>query len=286
MVGNLRRHTRHSKIALDGTAPPRVAGQGLGELGSCIPWVGGRCRSPEHQPRETAMSPQRARMIEDMILAGLAAGDAARLPPGGPAAGRVLPSLAGPAQRRRCPGLPARPAPARRGARDVPDRPYGLRFLFRETLGRDWALFGEKKHRLPRQKRLPDVAAGRSGPPPSRPIRNPVHRTCFALMYACGLRICEATTLEVDAIDRAPWSCVLSARATRSGWCRCPSRFSTIWSRVAGPSQPPLAVPQPPRRRADQPSRAVAGPSPQAAAAAGFLPRVTPHALRHLTRRD
>ncbi|HXQ22364.1 MAG TPA: tyrosine-type recombinase/integrase [Candidatus Acidoferrales bacterium] len=34
-------------------------------------------------------------------------------------------------------------------------------------------------------------------------IRNPVHKTCLAVMYACGLRISEATTLEVGAIDRA-----------------------------------------------------------------------------------
>ena len=34
-------------------------------------------------------------------------------------------------------------------------------------------------------------------------IRNPIHKTCLAVMYACGLRISEASTLEVDAIDRA-----------------------------------------------------------------------------------
>jgi len=32
-------------------------------------------------------------------------------------------------------------------------------------------------------------------------VRNPVHKACFALMYACGLRISEAATLEVGAID-------------------------------------------------------------------------------------
>jgi site-specific recombinase XerD len=31
-------------------------------------------------------------------------------------------------------------------------------------------------------------------------IRNPVHRACFGLMYACGLRITEAASLEVGAI--------------------------------------------------------------------------------------
>jgi len=36
-----------------------------------------------------------------------------------------------------------------------------------------------------------------------RRIRNPTHKTCFAIMYACGLRISEAATLEVGAIDKA-----------------------------------------------------------------------------------
>jgi integrase/recombinase XerC len=34
-------------------------------------------------------------------------------------------------------------------------------------------------------------------------IRNPIHKTSLALMYACGLRISEAATLEVSAIDGA-----------------------------------------------------------------------------------
>jgi len=36
-----------------------------------------------------------------------------------------------------------------------------------------------------------------------RRVRNPIHKTCFAVMYACGLRIGEAATLEVGAIDKA-----------------------------------------------------------------------------------
>jgi site-specific recombinase XerD len=34
-------------------------------------------------------------------------------------------------------------------------------------------------------------------------IRNPVHKTCLAVIYACGPRISEATTLEVGSVDRA-----------------------------------------------------------------------------------
>src|SRR5499427_2486942 len=33
---------------------------------------------------------------------------------------------------------------------------YGIQFLYRNTLGRDWALFSKKKIRQPKQKRLPN----------------------------------------------------------------------------------------------------------------------------------
>jgi site-specific recombinase XerD len=36
-----------------------------------------------------------------------------------------------------------------------------------------------------------------------RRVRNPTHKICFAVMYACGLRIGEAAALEVGAIDKA-----------------------------------------------------------------------------------
>jgi integrase/recombinase XerD len=34
-------------------------------------------------------------------------------------------------------------------------------------------------------------------------VRNPIHHGCFSLAYACGLRISEAATLEISAIDGA-----------------------------------------------------------------------------------
>ncbi|MBF0127882.1 MAG: tyrosine-type recombinase/integrase [Magnetococcales bacterium] len=33
-------------------------------------------------------------------------------------------------------------------------------------------------------------------------MERPIHRTCLSLMYACGLRISEAASLDVKAIDR------------------------------------------------------------------------------------
>jgi integrase/recombinase XerD len=34
-------------------------------------------------------------------------------------------------------------------------------------------------------------------------VRNPIHKGCFSLMYACGLRVGEAANLPVTAIDKA-----------------------------------------------------------------------------------
>jgi len=34
-------------------------------------------------------------------------------------------------------------------------------------------------------------------------VHNPIHRGCFSLIYACGLRIGEAAALAVTAIDKA-----------------------------------------------------------------------------------
>jgi integrase/recombinase XerD len=80
---------------------------------------------------------------------------------------------------------------------------YSLRFLYRHTLGRIWGLFGEKRIALPRQNRLPEALSEDQVRRLLSAIRNPVHKPCLAIMYACGLRITEASTLEISAIDRA-----------------------------------------------------------------------------------
>jgi hypothetical protein len=94
------------------------------------------------------MSPQRARMIEDMILAGLAQGTQKlyvqavrrlaahyRRPPDQLSEEEVRSYLLGLRQR----GVA-------RGTFQTSH--YGLRFFYRHTLGRAWGLFGEKKDRL------------------------------------------------------------------------------------------------------------------------------------------
>jgi site-specific recombinase XerD len=89
---------------------------------------------------------------------------------------------------------------------------------------------GEKRIASPRQKRLPDALSDEQVRHLLSRIRHPVHKTCLAVIYACGLRISEATTLEVGAIDRANQVLRIVGRATKSGWCRCHSRFSMNWA--------------------------------------------------------
>ena len=62
---------------------------------------------------------------------------------------------------------------------------------------------GKKRIASPRQKRLPDALSDDQVRQLLSGIRNRVHKTCLTVMYACGLRISEATTLEIRAIDRA-----------------------------------------------------------------------------------
>ena len=94
------------------------------------------------------MSPLRARMIEDMTLAGLAEGTQQ-------AYARAVRQLA--AHYRRSPDqlseeevraylLDLRQRGVARGTFQISQ--YGLRFLYHHTLGRSWALFGEKKDRI------------------------------------------------------------------------------------------------------------------------------------------
>jgi len=62
---------------------------------------------------------------------------------------------------------------------------------------------GKKRIASPRQKRLPDALSDDQVRHLLGSIRNPAHKTCLTVMYACGLRISEATTLQIGAIDRA-----------------------------------------------------------------------------------
>ena len=54
-------------------------------------------------------------------------------------------------------------------------------------------------------------------------------------MYACGLRIGEATTLEIRSIDRANQVLRIIGKGDKERLVLCSSRFSTSWAPYGGP---------------------------------------------------
>ncbi len=116
--------------------------------GECILSDDGQGCPSELQREETTMSPLRARMIEDMSLAGLATGTQKIYV-------QAVRRLAG--HYRRSPDLLSeeevrgyllglRQRGVARGTFQTSR--FGLRFFYHHTLERTWGLFGEKKDRL------------------------------------------------------------------------------------------------------------------------------------------
>ena len=59
----------------------------------------------------------------------------------------------------------------------------------------------QKKVRRPRRERLPDVRSDADCRRLIATLEKPIDRGCFTLIYAYGLRITEAVTLPVSAVD-------------------------------------------------------------------------------------
>ena len=89
-----------------------------------------------------------------------------------------------------------------------------LRFLFKETLGRDWDLFKRKLKPL-RQMRLPVVLPHADCIRLINAIEHPVYRNCVNLMYSCGLRLGEAVKIELSHIDKSTSSLTIIGKYNR-----------------------------------------------------------------------
>ena len=140
---------------------------------------------------------------------------------------------------------------------------------------------GKKRIASPRQKRLPDALSDDQVRQLLSGVRNPVHKTCLAVMYACGLRISEATTLEIGAIDRANQVLRIIGKGDKERLVPLPQpvldELGHLWRTHRNRRW--LF----PNRRGDAPlnQRVLSHTFAAAADAAGIQRGVTPHALRH-----
>jgi site-specific recombinase XerD len=134
---------------------------------------------------------------------------------------------------------------------------------------------------LPRQKRLPEWLTEDQVRRLLGGVRNPVHRTCLALMYACGLRISEAVTLEVTAIGRARRVLRIIGKGNKERLVPLPQpmldELGRVW--LTHHNRRWLF----PNRRGDAPvdERVLRRSFTAAAAAVDVPPGITPHTLRH-----
>lgn len=139
----------------------------------------------------------------------------------------------------------------------------------------------EKKIRQPRQKRLPTALSDRQVRALLSAIRNPVHRACFSLTYACGLRISEAASLEISAIDGANRALRIIGKGDKERRVPLPQPILDALRRLWRSHRNPRWLF--PNRAGSRPvGRGVLLRSFTAAAHQARLPgRPTPHTLRH-----
>jgi len=112
-------------------------------------------------------------------------------------------------------------------------------------------------------------------------VRNPIHRTCFQLMYACGLRIGEAAKVEIGDIENTKGVLRIIGKGDKERRVPLPepmlAKLRRLWLTHRNP-------------RWLTPDRSGTGPVSKnalwrtfrlAARAAGIKRPVNPHGLRH-----
>jgi len=112
-------------------------------------------------------------------------------------------------------------------------------------------------------------------------VRNPVHKTCLSIMYGCGLRISEATTLEVSAVDGANGVLRIIGKGNKQRIVPLPQPLLDDLRGLWRTHRNPRWL-FPTRDGARPASLPVLGSTfRDAARSAGITCRVTPHVLRH-----
>ena len=139
----------------------------------------------------------------------------------------------------------------------------------------------KKRVRAPKRKRLPNVLSDAEARAIIGGVRSPVQKTAMHLMYACGLRITEAATLEVTAIDGIIGFIRVIGKGNKERQVPLPqpvlAELRSLWKthrdkRWLFPS---------PRQEGPISRYALWLTFKQAVRAAGITRRITPHSLRH-----
>ena len=138
----------------------------------------------------------------------------------------------------------------------------------------------KKKIRLPRQKRLPRALAHAEVRRLFGCITNPIHRTCFAVMYACGLRIGEAATLEIGTIDGDNGLLRIIGKGNKERLVPLPEPMLLSLRRLWTTHKSPRWL-FPTRAATNPVGRGTLNRTFAAAAQAAGIGSATPHSLRH-----
>jgi site-specific recombinase XerD len=158
---------------------------------------------------------------------------------------------------------------------------HGLKFFYFRCLGYDWALFTRKKVRLPRQKRLPSALPPEDCRRLIAAIDKPVYRLCASTMYTLGLRIAEAISFAVDAIDSKNMTVRLIGKRNKERILPLPESLLLAWRAFWKTHRHPLWL-FPNRTGSNHLSRkSFYRAFRSARERARFGPQFTPHCLRH-----
>ena len=95
-----------------------------------------------------------------------------------------------------------------------------IKFLYERTLGYEWPVFDII--RPPRERKLPVVLGRDEVRRTLRCVRVPDYRACLTTIYSCGLRLSEATRLEISDVDSSRMQLHVHGKAARSATFRCP----------------------------------------------------------------
>jgi site-specific recombinase XerD len=156
----------------------------------------------------------------------------------------------------------------------------GLKFLYEKTLGRPhevaWMSWPRVPRGLPRVIAMAEVVALLDA------LRSPLYRIVAIVMYAAGLRISEAVTLEVGHLDVARGVIRVCGKGDKTRETMLAPKLLDalrIYWRAARPPLPYLFVSAKTGKPVDP--KTVRAAIHQARIEAGISKVVTPHVLRH-----